>query len=269
MNAVAAKTIKEDISRATAYARRSQALKALQSAQRAFERAGEKGALVGRAKSEVEALLGDMLRVLDLLPEVNALLGKPMAFKRGMEPRYAQAMGALALRVQQMEGQAEAARQEEAQARIAQALDKVRQLVAEKNLPAARRLLTAVCDQHPDEPGIFTTAAELCREAGLYVELIPLAEKAMEMNPKDAKAFSLAIEACQQIGEDGKAETLLREAMRQFGAHPRTYVTLAKVLYKMRKWEQAYDAARSAVDRDPSLAEAREILELTEKRVMG
>jgi len=37
----------------------------------------------------------------------------------------------------------------------------------------------------------------------------------------------------------------------------------------MGRWDQAYDAARAAYDRDNTLAEAREIVELTEKRVMG
>jgi len=46
-------------------------------------------------------------------------------------------------------------------------------------------------------------------------------------------------------------------------------VSLARVLYQMGRWDQAYDAARAAYDRDSTLAEAKEILDLTERRVMG
>ena len=77
------------------------------------------------------------------------------------------------------------------------------------------------------------------------------------------------MEACKQSGELVKAEKFLRDALRNFGAHPKTFVSLARVLYQMGKWDQSYDAARAAYDRDPTLAEAKEILDLTERRVMG
>jgi len=153
--------------------------------------------------------------------------------------------------------------------RIANAFDKARESLREKNLPAARRILNTVCEQNPAEPNIYTNAAKLLAEAGLYPDVLSFAEKAMEINPKDAMAFGLAVEAAKQIGELPKAETLLREALKNFGAHPKTYVSLARVLYQMGRWDQAYDAARAAYERDNTLAEAREIVELTEKRVMG
>ncbi len=269
MSGATAKTVKEDISRATGYARRFMAIKALRAASGAFESYATSTAIMGRAKFELEVLLLDMLRELELVPDIKGQLKGPLKFKKGQEQQFALALAALAMHLEKLENQAEETALAQRRDRIATMFAKARQALKEKNLPTARRMLNAVCEQYATEEGICTTAAHMLSEAGLHVDAIPFAEKAIEHNPKDAKAFSLAVESCRQTGELTKAEGLLRDALRNFGAHPRTYVSLAKVLYQMGRWDQAYDAARAAYDRDSSLAEAKEILELTEKRVMG
>lgn len=269
MSGGSAKAAKENISRATAYARRFEAVKALKSAAAAFETFASGTSIMGRAKFEIEVLLLDMLRELELVPDIRAQLRGPFKFQKGAENKFAMALAALALHLEKLEKKAEDAAVQEKLARIAQIFDKARESIAEKNLPSARRILNAVCEQNPKEPGIFTKAAKMMADAGLMAEVVPFAEKAIEANPKDAQAVGLAVEACKQVGELPKAEQFLRDAMRNLGAHPKTYVSLAKVLYQMSKWDQAYDAARAAYDRDPSLAEAKEILDLTERRVMG
>lgn len=269
MAGASAKTVKEDISRATGYARRFMGVKALRSASSAFEAYSTSTAIMGRAKFELEVLLQDMLRELELVPEIKAQLRGPFRFLKGAENKFALALTALALHLEKMEQKAEDDARRQTQGRISMAFDKAREALGEQNLPTARRVLNTICEQFPDEPGIFTNAAQLLSDAGLYSDAIPFAQKAVELNPKDAQAFGLAVESCKQIGEWTKAEELLREALKSFGAHPRTYVSLARVLYQMGKWDQAYDAARAAYDRDSSLEEAKEVLDLTEKRVMG
>ena len=264
-----AKSVKEDISRATGYARRMEAVKALRCAGRAFDGFAGSSRIMGRAKIELEILLGDMLRELELVPEIKGLLRGSFVFKRGSEQQFALALAAVAMRVEHLRQADEEKALDDRLARIATAFDKARQALRESSLPMARRVLSSVCEHNPLEPNIWTNAAKVLAEAGLHADAIPFAEKALEINPKDAVACGLAVEACRSIGELPKAESLLRAALRSFGAHPRTFVSLAKVLYQMGKWDQAYDAARGAFDRDPSLDEAREILELTEQRVMG
>lgn len=264
-----AKTVKENISRATGYARRMEAVKALCCAGRAFDGFATSTKIMGRAKFELEILLADMLRELELVPEIKRLLRGSLIFKRGTEKQFALALAALAMRIEHLQHEAEEKSHRERLGRIATAFDKARQALREKSLPMARRVLYTVCEQNSLEPNIWTNAAKVLAEAGLHPDAIPFAEKALEINPKDVMAFSLAVEACRTIGELSRAESLLRAALKSFGAHPRTYVSLAKVLYQMGKWDQAYDAARGAFDRDPSLVEAKEILDLTERRVMG
>ncbi len=264
-----AKTVKENISRATSYARRMEAVKALGCAGRAFEGFAESTKIMGRGKFELEILLADMLRELELVPEIKGLLRGSLIFKRGTEKQFAMALGAMAMRIEQLQSEAEEKNLRDRLSRIAVVFEKARQALREKSLPMARRMLYTVCEQNSLEPNIWTNAAKLLAEAGLHSDAIPFAEKGLEVNPKDVVAFSLAVEACRSIGELPKAESLLRMALKNFGAHPRTYISLAKVLYQMGKWDQAYDAARGAYDRDSSLAEAKEILDLTEKRVMG
>lgn len=269
MSGADAKSIKEDISRATNYARRFMAMEALSASARAFESYASSTAIMGRAKFELEILLMDMLRELELVPDIKAQLRAPFKFNRGSEKKFAMALAALAMHLEKAAKKAQESADEERSRRIGNAFEKAADALREKNLPAARRILNTVCEQNPAEPGIFTRAAAMLAEAGLDSDVIPFAQKAMELNPKDAQAYGLAVEACKQIGELSKAEAILREALRSFGAHPKTYVSLARVLYQMGRWDQAYDAARAAWDRDSSLAEAKEILDLTEKRVMG
>ncbi|GFK93464.1 hypothetical protein NNJEOMEG_01297 [Fundidesulfovibrio magnetotacticus] len=245
------------------------AIKALNSASSAFEAYSTSTSIMGRAKFELEVLLLDMLRELELVPDIKAQLRGGLKFRKGDEQLFAKALAALAQHLEHMDKSAKDAALQDKLSRIEQAFDKAREALREKNLPTARRVLNTVCERYPDEKGIFTRAAKMLAEAGLQSDVIPFAEKAMEIDLKDAQAYGLAVEACRQIGELPKAETILREALKAFGAHPKTYVSLAKVLYQMGRWDQAYDAARSAQDRDPNLAEAREIVELTEKRVMG
>ncbi|WP_243360375.1 hypothetical protein [Fundidesulfovibrio terrae] len=269
MSGPSAKAVKEDISRAIGYARRFMAVRALQAGASAFESYATSTAIMGRAKFELEVLLMDMLRELELVPDIKMQIRGPFRFQKGAESKFALALSALALHLEKMEKRAQDAALQDRLGRIAQAFEKARESLREKNLPSARRVLNTVCEQNPKEPGIFTNAAKMLAEAGLMADVVPFAEKAIELNPKDAQAFSLAVEACKQIGELTKAETILRGALKNFGAHPKTYVSLARVLYQMGRWDQAYDAARAAYDRDKTLAEAKEILDLTEKRVMG
>lgn len=269
MSGGTAKSVKEDIARATGYARRFMAVKALRAGASAFEGYSSSTTIMGRAKFELEVLMMDMLRELELVQDIKAKIKGPFKYARGTEAKFALALSALAMHLEMQERKAQEAQVQERLGRIANAFDKARESLLEKNLPAARRILNTVCEQNPAEPNIYTNAAKLLGEAGLYPDVLSFAEKAMEINPKDAQAFGLAVEAARQVGELPKAEALLRDALRNFGAHPRTYVSLARVLYQMGRWDQAYDAARAAYDRDNTLEEAREIVELTEKRVMG
>ena len=269
MSGPSAKSVKEDISRAIGYARRFIAIKALTAGASAFAAYANSTAIIGRAKFELEILLLDMLRELELVPDIKAQLRAPFKFKKGAEKKFAMALAALAMHLEKLEKKAQDTAIHENLKRIAMIFDKAQEAIREKNMPAARRVLSSVCEQNSTEPGIYTKAAKMFADAGLHPDVIPFVEKAMEVNPRDATAFSLAVESCRQIGELEKAEKFLRDALRFFGAHPKTYVSLARVLYQMGRWDQAYDAARAAYDRDSSLAEAKEILDLTERRVMG
>ncbi|WP_243438446.1 tetratricopeptide repeat protein [Fundidesulfovibrio soli] len=245
------------------------ATKALAAGSKAFEAYATSTAIMGRAKFELEILLADMLRELELVPDIKAQLRGPFIYKRGSEKQFSQALAGLCAHLEKLEQAAAEKVQRDRQDRIATFFEKAAEALREKNLPSTRRLLNNVCEQYPDEPGIFSRAARMLADAKLPGDVIPFTERAIEINPKDAAAYGMAVEACQAIGELTMAEKFLREALKNFGAHPKTYVTLAKVLYKMGQWDKAYDAARSALDRDPNLAEAREVVELTEKKVIA
>ena len=61
--------------------------------------------------------------------------------------------------------------------------------------------------------------------------------------------------------EMDKAETVYLKAIQRFGKHPRTLLNLAKLYMEWNKKDKAFEAANDAWKKDPSLSEAKEIVD--------
>lgn len=118
-------------------------------------------------------------------------------------------------------------------------------------------------DEFGHEPGVLADIAARLLDKDLLPEAADILAQARAADPRDPAIYTMAIQAYQGLGEMAKAEAVYLAAIRQFGGHPQTYLNLARHYMTWRKRDKAYEFARKALDADPALAEAREIMRRT------
>lgn len=267
MAQITAKTVKEHLARASAYAGKQDTGKSLASACEAIKCIVLSKTIFGRERFEIEVLLRDLLTLLQELPEVAVVVHGKIPYAKGTEKKLYLLLDTIKKKI---EADAEAALEKDArdrEDRFIDAMGKARMYVDRKEFPAARSILNRVCDEFSDREGILIDAGRMFVDAGLHHDALPFFEKSMEAAPRDGRAFSLAVESYLAIGESAKAERLLKTILKQFGASPGTYLTMARLYVETRKWDKAYDALVSILDKDPENAEAKKLMKTVEPKM--
>lgn len=121
--------------------------------------------------------------------------------------------------------------------------------------------LRIVADEFGDEPGVLTQVGLWLQEANLQFDALEFLEQAIEQFPKEYKAYGAATAIYTDLREFDKAEAVYLKALKAFGKHPRTLLNLAKIYVSWNKKGQAFEAAQEAYKLDPTLAEAKEIVD--------
>jgi len=261
MAAKGAKSIREDAARALALARRGESARALRSAAGALRGAAGDRTVMGRERIELEYRLRELVEAMAGVPEVAALdAAGRVAYKKGLE-------GKLAVFFDSVAGKAEAARETAAQAARQAAQDEAESLmrqavqaVSAGEYPAARRLLNALCERHPERPGVWRDAGGLLAKAGFPMDALPFFDKALEADRRDGQAYIAAADACREAGEPGKAETYLKAAVKHIGGTPTALLAMARLFVAGRKWDKAHDAVQSLLSLEPGHPEAAGLL---------
>ena len=151
----------------------------------------------------------------------------------------------------------------------ADAKSKRRELLQQKGLeylkagdtPRGKAALRVLADEYGNEPGVITQVGGWLLEYKLYLDAADILERAMELFPKESKAYTFATQ-CYKIARDHeKLEAVYLRAIRQFGKHPRTLLNLAKLYVEWNKKDKAFTVAQEAYNKDNSLTEAKEIME--------
>lgn len=121
--------------------------------------------------------------------------------------------------------------------------------------------LKVLAEEFGEEPGLLARVGEWMLEYRLCFEAAEILEQAMELFPKDSKAYRLASEAYAGLHEQEKLESVYLRAIREFGRHPRTLLHLARLYQNWNRREEAFHLAKEAWAKDNSLAEAKEIVD--------
>ncbi|MFW5837133.1 MAG: hypothetical protein ACOCVM_03940 [Desulfovibrionaceae bacterium] len=112
--------------------------------------------------------------------------------------------------------------------------------------------------------------AEVFLKRNMLREAQEVCRKAIEANPANGKAYSIAVKACLQARDYPQAEDLYKQALKRFGAHPRTYLNMARMYLEWRKWSECYEAAKQAAGGEPDIRrEAEEIMEKVSSRIFA
>lgn len=263
--AMAARAIRENISRAKGYLRRDDLERAIGCAKDALVQKNT-AATLGLGRSEVELLFAEFCedfsrhpKVVTLLEGLGVRVGQFLRYVPGEETLLIKKLTAFQLKKEEIE-QKEQQRAENKRARQKDEwLASGRELLAQKNYPRGKVTLRRVAETFGDEPSVARDVGELFAEAGLLAEALEMYTLAIQKFPGDEQAWRLAIVACDTLGEFQKAENLYLEALKLFGAHPLTYLNMAKFYLKWRRKDDAYEYAERALALDPNLAEALEI----------
>ncbi|MDK2957057.1 MAG: hypothetical protein PWQ57_2553 [Desulfovibrionales bacterium] len=134
----------------------------------------------------------------------------------------------------------------------------------------ARVCLRKVAIKKAADKEIPCKIAEAFLERKMLHEAADVCLKAMEANPANGKAYSLAVEAYLQAGDFPRAEEVYKQALKRFGAHPRTYLNMAKMYWEWRKWSECYEAAQQAASGEVEIrSEAEKILEKVSSRIFA
>ncbi len=184
---------------------------------------------------------------------VNYTVGKPAAFKETLLLLRKGLQGDLA---------AHAEREEASKgARKSALLEKGVTCLKTGDAPKGKAALRVLADEFGEEEGVYTQVGMLLLEADHPLDAVDFLEAAIENFPKDSKAYAGASQAYAQMGEWAKAEAVYLKAIKQFGSHPRTLLNLAKIYIQWNKRDKAFDFAAQAYKIDPSLEEAKAIID--------
>lgn len=111
---------------------------------------------------------------------------------------------------------------------------------------------------------MYLDLAQRFRKAKLPLEAAEMYELALENFPKESAGWSGAIDMYMELQEFEKVEQLYVRVLQQFGQHPRTLCNIANFYLQWRRKGQAVEFALRALQRDPTLEKAREILRVAE-----
>ncbi|MFK4764426.1 tetratricopeptide repeat protein [Desulfobaculum sp. SPO524] len=267
------KRVREDFARAKSALHKGNIAKALLHAASGVRQMMSRK-IFGRARFEVEVHLQEFLKDFNRHPEVKAFMrskgvkaGPYVTFRRGTERQifafFVKTLEVLEAKEKEAEEDAEAKRAQRKKLLFA----KAQQAFNKKEFPKGKSLLRHAIEEFGREEGVLREAGARMLKAGLYFEAGEVLEKALLLNPRDSKALAYAVQAYKNAREYPKMEKMYRYALRTFGSHPKTLLHMAEMYIEWRKYDEAYDYAKQAYDADKSLAKAKKIVELTEKRI--
>ncbi|MBI9080731.1 MAG: tetratricopeptide repeat protein [Pseudodesulfovibrio sp.] len=265
-NKPTAKSIREDIARARAYANKSDYLKTLGCLASAIR--GLAGSQVfGAEKFEIHAHLDEALRDLNKMKMIRKLFPAGLNYKKGKEKTFYQTL----MRLHKKLGEAmEKARVTKLRKRLGVLDDnmiKAANLVKADNKLEARKLYRKIAEYFQDIEGIDSDIGNRLTTFGMFPEAIEYLTKALSVYPSDVRAHNALILCYEGMNEVDKAMEAIKDAMRRLGGSEGLYLRLAKLHFKKLEWGEVYNNAKAALDKNPLNSEAAKLVKRAEPKV--
>jgi tetratricopeptide (TPR) repeat protein len=265
-NKPTAKSIREDIARARAYANKSDYLKTLGCLASAIR--GLAGSQVfGAEKFEIHAHLDEALRDLNKMKMIRKLFPAGLNYQKGKEKIFYQTL----MRLHKKLGEAmEKARVTKLRKRLGVLDDnmiKAANLVKADNKLEARKLYRKIAEYFQDIEGIDSDIGNRMTTFGMFPEAIEYLTKALSVYPSDVRAHNALILCYEGMNEVDKAMEAIKDAMRRLGGSEGLYLRLAKLHFKKLEWGEVYNNAKAALDKNPLNSEAAKLVKRAEPKV--
>lgn len=256
-----------NIARAKSQLKRDDTIRALESLLAGLKEFDPRG-IPRKTRFEIEVLVQECVRELNRQPAIRSLvetLAKSTTAQVPYTPGQEQKLFGILTLLHKALSEGKVAEQLSTRNRREQRRDdllqKGRNYLQAGDGIRGKSTLRRLAEEFAEEPGALLQAAELLHKAKLYFEAVEILEQVMATFPKESKAYGLATQIYILVHEYDKAEKVYLKAIRQFGKHPRTLLNLAKLYATWNKGDQAFHTAQEAYAKDPSLQEAKALIE--------
>ncbi len=265
---ISAKTIREDIARARAYAGKNNYLKTLAALARAIH-ALNGSQVFGREKFEVQALLEEAFKDLNGMQMIQKLFPKGITYTRGKEKAAFVTLKRLHDKLEEAMEKSKLARQRKRLAVLDENLIKAQELIKKGEQLEGRKIFRKASEYYTDIDGLDSDIGNRLLIGGLPAEAVEYFKKALDKYASDQRAHNGIITAYEALGEMEKAAEAIKDAMRRLGGSETLMLKLAKVSVERRDWSEAYNNAKAVLERNPLNADAEKIVKQVEPRIFG
>lgn len=270
--AEAARHVRENIARIKSYLRRDETVRALETLVSTLEMYS-KLKVIGNIRFELEVGLDEAITEVSRQSSIHSFLPlganhKPIALRyiKGKEEVLCLALNSFAAR---LTAAAEAEAQEQAR-KVNEHRDQLlasgQECLGRGDNARARVFFARCADEFGQQEGLLSDIAARYKDVGLYVEAADMHQRGVDLFPKDPSHYAALIDCLVSIQEYEKAEKIYELVARQFGFHPKTLLKMAKFYVLWRKKDKAAEAAYRAIQMDPNLTEAQELLDKIDNR---
>ncbi|XPV75456.1 MAG: tetratricopeptide repeat protein [Desulfovibrio sp.] len=254
-----AKAIKEHIARAKNYAMRKDYLRCLGSLCHALDLT-TRSQVFGRDKFEISSLLDEALRIFATTGPMKKVFPDGIKYNFGEERQLRDKLQRLHDNMQERIRKAQIEKIRKKKAELDGLLITGQEALQNgEPLEARKRFRRAVEKFQSEEPGLFVNVGNRLMKGGLYAEAVEYFERGMEVNERDGRPYSGLIKCYEALHEIEKVEEYIRITIRNFGANASLWLKLAKIYCEKRDWSEAYDAAKAALEMDPTNGVAKKI----------
>ena len=254
-----AKNIKEHIARAKNYAIRKDYLRSLSSLCLALDHT-TRSQVFGRDKFEISSLLDEALRVFASTGPMKKVFPNGIKYTFGEEKQLRNKLQRLHDNMEERIRKAQIEKIRKRKAELDALLMTGQQFLEQgESIEARKRFRRAVETFNAEEPGLFVNVGNRLLKGGLFGEAVEYFERAIEVNERDGRPYSGLIKCYEGLHETEKVEEYIRLTVRNFGANTSLWLKLAEIYVGKREWSEAYDAAKAAVELDPTNTKAQKI----------
>lgn len=135
-------------------------------------------------------------------------------------------------------------------------------LLADKKMTHAKRAFEEACLRNQKDPWALWHLGHLCLQEQDLKKALSYFKNLVKADPKAPFSYAILGSLFEQMGKKGKARAFSRKAMRLDGRNPEILIQWGTILYGDKKWNEAEEILKRAVEYNPHYERALQGLSL-------
>ncbi|MBQ7585335.1 MAG: hypothetical protein IJU40_03700 [Desulfovibrionaceae bacterium] len=260
--------IREPMLRASGYLKSNQPILAMQTMALALKACRDHSYL--NLQKALAKPIQDFLGELEQSPRVALLLegcvpegGSAFPYRAGQEATLAIVLEGLARILQKEDQLVEDQKQNSLRLKRKETLLETGQAYLEQGAKAlALAFFIKLIQEFKEDENLWEEAALILKAKDCKEELASFYDQVLELHPKKAQVYTLAINLYLERQAFPQAERLFKQFVQNFGRHPKTLARMAEFYLEWGNLAKAESLAREALSHDSSLSLSSELLKL-------